>query len=152
MEYKLPNFDSYDQDIADTMLDAASMLGGLPDFLGAKLVEYGPGTLTATLEVRPDHITPLGTLHGGVMAGFVDHILGGVLYPLMPRGQWAATTEFKLNYLAPVTGGTLHAESRVLSLGKRSAVVRVEVVCGDRLVCSAQGTLLISRPPSPGAG
>lgn len=152
MEYKLPNFDSYDESIADNMIDAAALLGGLPDFLGATLVEYGPGTLTATLEVRPDHITPLGTMHGGVMAGFVDHVLGAVLYPLMQRGQWAATTEFKLNYLAPVKEGTLHAESRVVSLGRRSAVVRVEVVCGDRLVCTAQGTLLISRPPSQGEG
>lgn len=148
MDYKLPNFESYDQDIADSMLSAAASLGGLPAFLGARLIEYGPGTLTATLEVRPEHVTPLGALHGGVIAGFVDHVLGGVLYPLMKRGQWAATTEFKLNYLAPVSEGTLHAESRVISLGKRSAVVRVEVVCGDRLVCTAQGTLLISRPPS----
>jgi len=81
------------------------------------------------------------------MAGFVDHVLGCVLYPLMQRGQWAATTEFKLNYLAAVKKGRLVAESTVVSLGKRSAVVKVEVTNDDRLVCVAQGTLLISDPP-----
>jgi 1,4-dihydroxy-2-naphthoyl-CoA hydrolase len=74
-------------------------------------------------------------------------VLGCVLYPLMQPGQWAATTEFKLNYLAAVKTGTLHAESTVVALGKRTAVVRVEVRNGERLVCVAQGTLLVSDPP-----
>ena len=87
-----------------------------------------------------------GTLHGGVMAGLVDHVLGCVLYPLMQRGQWAATTEFKLNYLAPVRGGTLVAESTVVSFTKRTAVVRVEVTNEEQLVCVAQGTLLVAEP------
>jgi 1,4-dihydroxy-2-naphthoyl-CoA hydrolase len=141
-------FAKYDPKIADAMMRAAAKGGGLPGFIGARLVEYGPGRLTATLEVRDDLITPMGALHGGVMAGFVDHVLGCVLYPLMEPGQWAATTEFKLNYLAAVKTGTLHAESSVISLGKRTAVVRVDVTNGDRLVCVAQGTLLVSEPPA----
>jgi uncharacterized protein (TIGR00369 family) len=100
------------------------------------------------MEARAELMTPFGTLHGGVMAGLVDHVLGCVLYPLMQRGQWAATTEFKLNYLAPVRGGTVTAESRVIALGKRTAVVQVEVAHEDKLVCVAQGTLLVSDPPS----
>ena len=80
----------------------------------------------------------------------VDHALGCVLYPHMQTGQWAATTEFKINYLAAVKKGTLVAESRVLSCGRRSAVVRVDVTNGERLVCTAQGTLLISDPPGSG--
>ena len=61
--------------------------------------------------------------------------------------QWAATTEFKLNYLQAVRSGTLTAESTVLSMGKRSAVVRVEVTNDGKLACVAQGTLLIADPP-----
>src|SRR5207302_8146082 len=86
------------------------------------------------------------------MAGLVDHVLGCVLYPLMQRGQWAATTEFKLNYLAPVRGGTLVAESTVVSFTKRTAVVRVEVTNEEQFVCVAQGTLLVAEPvKKPGA-
>ena len=138
----------YDSKIADAMIRTNETVGGLPKYLGAKLVEYGPGRLVATLDVRDELITPMGALHGGVMAGFVDHVLGCVLYPLMARGQWAATTEFKLNYLAAVKSGTLRAESTVVSLGKRAAVVRVDVTSEGRLVCAAQGTLLISDPPA----
>jgi uncharacterized protein (TIGR00369 family) len=141
-----PKFEHYDEGIAKAMMRANEAVTGLPQYLGAQLVEFSPGRLVGTMEVRPELLTPFGTLHGGVMAGFVDHILGCVLYPLMQRGQWAATTEFKLNYLAAIRGGTLTAESTVVSLTRRTAVVRVDVTNGDQLACVAQGTLMITDP------
>jgi uncharacterized protein (TIGR00369 family) len=147
-DYQKPEFASYDPAIADAMIKASKVIAGLPRYLGISLDRFEPGRLVASMEIRDELRTVMGAIHGGVMAGFVDHVLGCVLYPLMPRGQWAATTEFKLNYLAAVKGGTLTAESLVLSLGRRSAVVRVEVMNEGRLVCTAQGTLLISDPPS----
>jgi uncharacterized protein (TIGR00369 family) len=142
-----PTFERFDERIAQSMIRANDAVTGLPRYLGARLTEFTPGRLVATMEVRPELLTPFGTLHGGVMAGFVDHVLGCVLYPLMERGQWAATTEFKLNYLAAVRGGDLTAESTVVSLTRRTAVVRVEVSNGGQLACVAQGTLLVTDPP-----
>ena len=140
-------FPHFDQETADRFLAASGDVPGLPAYLGIRFVEMTPGRLVATMVVRDELLTPFKTLHGGVMAGLVDHALGCVLYPLMPRGQWAATTEFKLNYLAPVFGGAeLRAESTVVTLGRRTAVVQVEVTSGDQLVCVAQGTLLVGDP------
>jgi uncharacterized protein (TIGR00369 family) len=147
-DYTEPSFEGFDAGIADAMIQASKVIGGLPKYLGISLDEFSPGCLRASMDVREDLVTVMGAIHGGVMAGFVDHVLGCVLYPLMRRGQWAATTEFKLNYLAAVKRGRLTAESKVLSLGRRSAVVRVEVANEGKLVCTAQGTLLISDPPA----
>lgn len=141
-------YETFDQKIADMLIKAHDAPGGLPGYLGIRFQELTAGRLVATMEVRDELITPMGAIHGGVMAGFVDHTLGCVLYPLMKRGQWAATTEFKLNYLRAVKRGTLTAESTVLAMGRRSAVVRVEVSNDGQLTCVAQGTLLISDPPS----
>lgn len=141
---ELPEFN---RKIADSMVAHSDKVGGLPAYLGMRLDEFEPGVLRASMDVRDELLTPLGALHGGVMAGFVDHVLGCVLYPLMKPGQWAATTEWKINYLAAVKKGTLSAESRVVSCGRRSAVVQCEVKNEGRLVCVAQGTLLISDPP-----
>jgi uncharacterized protein (TIGR00369 family) len=85
-----------------------------------------------------------------VLSATVDHALGTVCYPVIPKGSWAATTEFKLNLLAPVKEGTLSAVAQVLSLTKRTAVVRIEVSNGERLVCAAQGTVLIMAPKGGG--
>jgi uncharacterized protein (TIGR00369 family) len=139
-------FETYSPKLAEGMIKANEAVGGLPKYLGVKFLEFQPGKLIAEMEVRDELITPVGTLHGGVMAGLVDHVLGCVLYPLMKPGAWAATTEFKLNYMAAVKGGTLRAESTVLSLTRRTAVVKVEVSNGDNLACVAQGTLLVVEP------
>jgi uncharacterized protein (TIGR00369 family) len=142
-----PELPEFNQKTADAMVAMSGKVTGLPAYLGITIDELTPGLLRASMPVREELLTIMGAIHGGVMAGLVDHALGCVLYPLMKPGQWAATTEFKINYLAAVKSGELKAESRVLSCGRRSAVVRVEVTNGERLVCVAQGTLLISDPP-----
>ena len=143
-----PSYETFDQSIADALVKAHDAPGGLPGYLGIRFDALTAGRLVATMTVRDELVTPMGAVHGGVMAGFVDHTLGCVLYPLMKHGQWAATTEFKLNYLRAVKTGTLTAEATVLAMGRRSAVVRVDVSNDGVLACVAQGTLLISDPPT----
>lgn len=146
MTRPLPPFDPA---IAELMRAPERSATGLPGLLGMRIDEMGPGWATVTLEVRDDLLTPFGNLHGGVLAALMDHTLGIVVYPHMKPGQWAATTEFKLNYLAPVKGGELCARADVLTITKRTAVVRAEVTNDDRLVCVAQGTLLVVDPKPP---
>lgn len=138
-----PTFEVFDERIAQGLINAP--LTGLPKFIDARITSVTPGRLTATLAVRDELLTPFGSLHGGVIAGLVDHVLGCVLYPLVPRGAWAATTEFKLNYLAAVRSGSVTAEASVLALTKRTAVVRIDVSNDGRLACIAQGTVLIAE-------
>jgi uncharacterized protein (TIGR00369 family) len=141
-------FEHYDKTLAQTLATSHEGAGGLAEFLGMRAVHSGPGELDVEVEVRPDLLTPFGNMHGGVLAALCDHVLGTVCYPVIPRGSWAATTEFKLNYVAPVTEGAVRAEARIESLTKRTAVVRIRVVNGERLVCLAQGTVLV-MPPRP---
>ncbi len=122
-----PKFDHYDEAATRGLVQAHERAAGLPGWLGITLVETWPGGLRAQLEVRDELLTPFRNLHGGVLAALVDHVLGTVCYPVMPAGSWAATTEFKLNYLAPVTGGILSAVAEVISLTRRTAVVRIAV-------------------------
>jgi uncharacterized protein (TIGR00369 family) len=68
---------------------------------------------------------------------------------VIERGAWAATTEFKLNLLAPITKGALDARAEVISLTSKTAVVRIDVENEGRLVCAAQGTVLIMPPRPP---
>jgi 1,4-dihydroxy-2-naphthoyl-CoA hydrolase len=140
-----PTFDTYDTVVAEAMVSGITMTG-IPAYLDIRVTEVGPGTMTAELEVRPELLNPFGSAHGGTLAALVDHVLGAVLYPLIPRGAWAATTELKLNFLAPIRDGVLRARSEVISLTKRTAVVRIDATNGDRLVGAAQGTVTISRP------
>jgi uncharacterized protein (TIGR00369 family) len=138
--------DRYDPDTAAAMTTLADGLDGLPSYLGIRTVDVGPATMVAELDVRPELLNPFGTLHGGVVSALVDHVLGAVLYPVIERGHWAATTEFKLNLLAAVRGGTVSARSTIVSLTRRTAVVQVEVDNDGRPCGLAQGTVLIVEP------
>ena len=141
-----PRFEGYNERVAEGLARAHERGGGLPGFLGIRIAEWWPGGLRAEVEVRDELLTPFKNLHGGVLAAICDHMLGTVCYPVIPPGAWAATTEFKLNYLAAVTEGTLSASSQIVSLTKRTAVVRIEVTNGERAVCMAQGTVSIVAP------
>jgi uncharacterized protein (TIGR00369 family) len=142
--------DRFDRQVADGLIAASREDVGLSRVLGMDLEHFDPGFLRAGLDVRPELLTPFGNLHGGTIAALVDHVLGCVMYPHMERGQWAATTEFKLNYLNPVTTGRLVAEATILNMTRRSAVVRIEVHNEGRLAAAAQGTCTIVDPkPRP---
>ena len=118
----------YDEAIAQRMLeDGHKWGGGLPRYLGIELVRFEPGKLWCRATVGEELLTPMGNLHGGVVAAVIDHVTGVVVYPLMPPGYWAATTEFKINLLAPVTKGVCRATSEIIAMTKRLAVVRVEI-------------------------
>lgn len=138
-------FEHYSEKVADAFVNMPSHTA-LPDFLGVTFSEAGPGKLVAELDVRADLLTPFGNLHGGVIAVLVDHVLGSVMYPVMPRGWWAATTEYKVNNLAPVREGRLRAQADIIAMTRRTAVVRIDVTNDGRLVAVAQGTCLLQEP------
>lgn len=139
-------FSTYDEAVAQSFIRANESLTGLPNYLGIRIVAAGPGTMRAEMEVREELLTPFGNAHGGVVTSLCDHILGCVCYPLIKKGQWAATTEFKVNLLAPVLPGKLVADAQVITQTRTLAVVRIDVRNEGRLACIAQGTVLVRDP------
>ena len=116
---------------------------GIDGFLGTRVVEMEAGRLVVEFDVGDEHLTFIGNMHGGCLAALCDHCLGVVLYPVMPPGSWAAPTEFKVNYLRPVSGGTCRATAVIESMTKRSAVVIIRVENEGRLAAIAQGTCTV---------
>ena len=140
-----PTFETFNVEWAHRILGAKSNRG-IDGFLGIIVTEVEAGRLVAEMEVTSDLITVMGTMHGGCLSAMCDHVLGVVMYPVMPAGYWAATTEFKINLLAPVTKGVCKATSEIIAMTKRMAVVRIEIENEGRLVALAQGTCTIVAP------
>lgn len=141
-----PQLPSFDQDVARRFLEATIPSSGLPEFLGLRTTLVEPGRLRVELPVAPKLLTRFGNMHGGVLSALCDHALGLVCYPHMQSGQWAATTEFKLNLLAPVSSGTVIAEACIIAMTRSTAVVRIDIENDGRLCGAAQGTVLIMQP------
>jgi len=138
-------FDTFDEEWAQRVVGTRPKRG-IDGFLGVVVTSIEPGRLVAEMEVTADLITGMKTMHGGCLSAMCDHVLGVVMYPVMPSGYWAATTEFKINLLAPVTTGVCRATSEIIAITKRMAVVRIDIENEGRLVAAAQGTCTIVAP------
>jgi 1,4-dihydroxy-2-naphthoyl-CoA hydrolase len=137
---------AYDDQIAGRFLGKAKGGGGLPEYLGFELFDAGPGYMVGRFSVREDLLTPFGNMHGGVLSAFCDHLLGCVCYPAMKPGQWAATTEFKINLTAPVSQGVVEGRAEIVNLSRTQAIVRIDIRNEGRLSAVAQGTVTIRDP------
>lgn len=122
--------------------------GGLPSYLKIETTSVEPGRLTCELPVTEELLNPFGAAHGGVVSALIDHALGAVCLPVIERGSWPATQEFKLNFTAPARPGRMIAEANIVSMSKRTVIVRIDVSNNGRLVCVAQGTVAVmpARP------
>ena len=140
-----PTFDVFNEEWANKVVGRVSKKG-IDAYLGLKITEVSAGHLVCEMSVTDELITGMGNMHGGCLSALCDHVLGTVMYPVMPEGSWAATTEFKINLTAPVTGGVCVATADIVSMSRRLAVVRISVENEGRLTAVAQGTCTIVAP------
>jgi 1,4-dihydroxy-2-naphthoyl-CoA hydrolase len=140
-----PKFDVFNEEWANKIVGRVGKKG-IDAYLGLKITEVKAGRLVCEMPVTDELITGMGNMHGGCLSALCDHVLGTVMYPVMPEGYWAATTEFKINLTAPVTGGTCVATADIVSMSRRLAVVRISIENEGRLTAVAQGTCTIVAP------
>ena len=115
--------------------------GMFPSMLGVRFVEAAPGRVVAEMDVRDEHCTVPGVMHGGAIMAFAD-TLGATGTALnLPRGAGTTTIESKTNFFAAVRSGHVSAVSRPLHRGKRTIVVDTELYDDDgRLVARVTQT------------
>ena len=141
-----PTFPSFNPQIA-AALPEVTKHSPYAALLGIEVAKVEPGYIQCRLPVREALQSGVGAVHGGAIISLVDHALSLAVYPLVEVGKWAATLEFKVNYLAPVRpdATAMVAEARVLTLKRTLAVVRVDVIVepSGQLVASTQGTVYV---------
>ncbi|MCP5182458.1 MAG: PaaI family thioesterase [Pseudomonadales bacterium] len=137
---------AFDPEIARRFLGVSKGAGGIVEFLGFELTDASPGKMSGRFAVREELLTGFGNMHGGVLSAFCDHLLGCVCYPAMQKGQWAATTEFKINLTSPVSRGEVSGEAEILVMTRTMAVVRITMTNEGRVCAVAQGTCTIRDP------
>lgn len=76
------------------------------------------------LDLREDHLSPAGRIHGGVISGFFDFACGGAVFATLGPEDYCSTVELKVNYFRPLNAGDkLLCRSRAVFRGKRLCVV-----------------------------
>ncbi len=102
-----------------------------------------PGEVHYTMEIQERHLSGPGVAHGGMIAGFMDAVLGVAALSLaIEQGNLVSTVEFKINFLKPVKlGKKLKGIGRVDSHGQRIIISSGEIMDEDgNVLAKAMGT------------
>jgi uncharacterized protein (TIGR00369 family) len=114
--------------------------------IGFRMTAVEPGTATFELDAGPQHASPLGTVHGGVICDVADAAMGCAHASLLQDGESFTTLELKINFLKPVWSGTLTAVGSVVKAGRTVGLAEARVTDDSgALVAHATSTCLTLR-------
>jgi uncharacterized protein (TIGR00369 family) len=114
--------------------------------LGMRMTEIDEGRAVFVLDAGPQHTSPLGTVHGGIICDVADAALGCAHASLLAEGETFATIELKINFLKPIWSGRLTAVGTVVKAGRTVGLTECRVTDdGGSLVAYATATCMTLR-------
>lgn len=127
----------------------------LPDRYGEWLgynienVNLEVGTILTSLNIRKDHLSPSGAVHGGVVSGFLDFSCGCAVFAVIAQDELCSTVDLNVKYFKPLREGEqIFAEARVLHKGRSLSSVCARLFRKDDAsidVAMATGTFNIYK-------
>lgn len=113
--------------------------------LGMEFKIIETGIVHYYLKITEKHLATPKAVHGGVLAAFMDSILGvAALSCAEANNNVVSTVEFKINYLSPsFVGDELLGIGKVEQQGKRIIISTGDIICTNRdnkLIAKAMGT------------
>ena len=117
-------------------------------YVGISITEMKLGWAKAEVEIKGEHMNPIGSVHGGLLATLADCTAGAAA---SSYGIQITTLSCNLNYLRPgINARRLIATARELKHGHRVSVYSVRVMNQDGIVLT-DGTFtfmtLSDNPP-----
>lgn len=113
------------------------------NLLGMRVEHIEENFARITMPFREEITQPLGTVHGGALASLADFAMAIALLSASGPKKRVVTIELKINYLEPVTGGTVIAECKITRKGRSTAYGDIDIRVGDKLVARATSTYMI---------
>lgn len=101
--------------------------------LDFQLLEVGEGRAVFQGQPGPNHLNPMGGIHGGWYATLLDSALGCAVHSMMPPGRGYTTAELGVNLVKAIGSGVqrVRAEGRVLHCGRQLATAEAKLFGPD---------------------
>jgi uncharacterized protein (TIGR00369 family) len=137
-------------EVMQMMLAGEIPYAAIAKTLDFTIIEVGPGVAIFQGTPLPQHLNPLGTIHGGWAATMLDSALGCSIHTLMPPGRGYTTAELSVNYVRGLTPKItrVRAEGKVIHCGRQLATAEARLVGADgTLYAHATTTCLVFELP-----
>jgi uncharacterized protein (TIGR00369 family) len=135
----------------EAMLRAEIPYAAIAKTLDFTLLSVSPGVAVFQGTPLPQHLNPLGTIHGGWVATLLDSALGCSVHTMMPAGRAYTTAELSVNYVKGLTPKVqrVRAEGKVIHCGRQLATAEARLFGPDgTLYAHATTTCLVFEMPS----
>ncbi len=137
-------------EVMQMMLSGKIPYAAIAKTLDFTIVEVGPGIAIFQGTPLPQHLNPLGTIHGGWAATMLDSALGCSVHTMMPPGRGYTTAELSVNYVRGLTPKIprVRAEGKVIHCGRQLATAEARLFGADgTLYAHATTTCLVFELP-----
>jgi uncharacterized protein (TIGR00369 family) len=118
--------------------------------LSFQLLEVEAGRALFQGKPGPEHLNPMGGVHGGWYATLLDSALGCAVHSMMPPGRGYTTAELGVNLVKAIGPNVqrVRAEGKVLHCGRQLATAEARLVGPDgTLYAHATTTCLVFELP-----
>lgn len=119
---------------------------GFAVLLDLTLETVDQGHVVFGLTPGEQHLNPLGTVHGGLLATMLDSAMGCAVQTMLPAGTSYTTVQLDVKYVrtSSLGGGQIRASGSVVHAGRRTATAEGQVHdARGRLCAHATTTCLV---------
>lgn len=128
------------------ILDGSEAAPPVSQLVGFRMVAADEGRVTFELDAGPQHSSPPGTLHGGILCDLADAAMGCAVVSVLADGASFATVELKINFLKPVWSARLTAVGSIIKAGRTLSLCECRITDeGGSLVAYATSTQMTLR-------
>jgi uncharacterized protein (TIGR00369 family) len=118
----------------------------IAELIGFQVGDIANGRAVALLHAGPQHVNPMGTLHGGVLCDLADAAMGMAFVSTLASDESFTTMALNINFFRPVWQSALRAEARVVNRGKNVGYIECDVVDQDgRQIAKATSSCMVLR-------
>jgi 1,4-dihydroxy-2-naphthoyl-CoA hydrolase len=119
--------------------------------IGTEWVSDDPDDARVRLALRDDLRQPFGLLHGGVMSTLVESVCSkATAGAVWDQGMAAMGQSIDVNFIRPVTAGSVEVRARARHRGRTTWIWEAEVLNDEGKLC-ALARMTIAVRPRPGA-
>jgi uncharacterized protein (TIGR00369 family) len=119
--------------------------------LGTSIETVEAGEVAFRLDIGERHLDHTGCLQTGILAALTDTAAGYAVHTRLPAGARAASIEFHVSLIEPVTlaTGRIRIVGRAQHVGRRTATCDAHVIDSTGALKAAMGMTMMVLPGEP---
>ena len=129
------------------IVDGSSPKAPIQELVGFEIIEAEEGRTVFSAVPGPQHLNPIGTVHGGFAGLLLDSCMGAAVHTTCADGEAYSTLETKFNLVRAIAqdAGEVIAEGRVEHRGRRVATAEgtVKRASDGKLLAHGTSTCMI---------